>query len=282
VELARALSQLPPEHIDAVLPLAEQIAAIKAVTLEQVKRFHGRFYGAQSASISVVGDFDPAEVEKSLSASYGAWTAQEGYEQALHPFFPTRPEVKVLPTPDRANAWMGAGATAQLLDSSPDYPALLLGVSVLGGGPSGRLWASLREKQGLSYGAFARLQADAKNDTAVLTSSALYAPQNAALVEKALKGELTRWPTITREELEPVRAEVLQTRYQARANDDELVVQLAQLAADGRAMDWEAKLDDALRAVTPEQVNAAVKKYVDPSKLVLVRAGDFKPVRGPK
>jgi zinc protease len=282
VELARALSQLPPEHIDAVLPLPEQLAAIKAVTLEQVKDFYGRFYGTQSASIAVVGDFDPAEVEKTLSASFGGWTAKESYEPALHPFFATRPEVKVLPTPDRINAWMGAGSTAQLLDSSPDYPALLLAVSVLGGGPSGRLWASLREKQGLSYGAFARLQADAQNDTAVLLSSALYAPQNAALVEKALKGELARWPTITREELEPVRAEVLQTRYQARANDDELVVQLAQLAADGRAMDWEAKLDDALRAVTPEQVNAAVKKYVDPSMLVLVKAGDFKAVRAPK
>jgi zinc protease len=282
VELARALQPLPPGHIDAILPLAEQAVALKAVTLEQVKAFHQRFHGARYGAIAVVGDFEPAEVEKALAASLGAWTAPEAYLEAPHAFVATQPTVKVLPTPDKANAWMGAGAAVQLLDTAPDYPALLLAAEVLGGGPSARLFSVLRDRQGLTYGAYAALHAQATRDTAVLTSTVIYAPQNAAAVESGLLGELARWPTITSGELDGLRTELLQQRYQARANDEELAGMLAELASEGRTLAWEASLDAALRGVTADQANAAVRSHIDPARLVLVKAGDFKPVAGPR
>lgn len=282
VELARALLPLPVDHINAVVPLADQVVAAKAVTLEQVKAFYGKFYGVQNASIAVVGDFEAADVEKTLNASLGGFTAKEKYEEALHPFFATKPETRVIATPDKANAWMGAGTSVQMVDSSPDYPALLVAANVLGGGASGRLFVTLREKQGLSYGAYARFRADVKNDTALVMSNIIYAPQNVAAVEKGLTGEFARWSTITRDELEHARTELLQTRYQGRANDNELVMRLVYLSNDDRTMAWEAKFDDALKALTPDQANAAVKKYIDPSKVVLIKAGDFKTVAAPK
>jgi zinc protease len=281
-ELNRALSALPADHINATPTMTDAATELKAVTAEQVKAFYARFYGAQSASIAVVGDVDAAEVEKAVGSSLGAWSSKEKYEKANDPFVATTPAVKVLPTPDKANAWMGAGLSVPLNDQAPDYPALYLAAQVLGGGPSGRLFSTLREKQGLSYGAYGWLSADSKNEHATLMSNVIYAPQNVAAVEKSLTAELARWATITREELEPIRSELLQQRFQGRANDDELVMALTTLSQEGRTLDFDAVLDEAFKKVSVDEVNAAVKKYVDPSKVVLIKAGDFKTVSAPK
>ncbi len=281
-ELSRALNPLPADHINATVSIPEQIAALKAVTPEQVKAFYARFYGAQNAAIAVVGDVDTAQVEQAMAAAFGGWSSKEKYERATDPFVAVKPDVKVLATPDKANAWMGAGTTVQLTDTSPDYPAMVLAAQVLGGGASARLFVTLREKQGLSYGAYAGFDADSKNDRATVTSSVIYAPQNVGAVEKGLTAELNRWNTITKDELEPLRTELLQQRFQGRANDDELVFALAGLAQEGRTMEYEGALDEAFKKVSPEDLNAVVKKYFDPAKLVLVKAGDFKTVSAPK
>jgi zinc protease len=282
LELSRALTPLPDDHVYAVLPIADQLAQARAVTLEQVKAFYARFYGVQAGAISVVGDFDDVAVEKQLGAAFGTWSSKEKFEPAPDPFVASKPEVRTVATPDKPNAWIGSGTTVQLVDTAPDYPAMLLASRVLGGGASARLFAVLREKQGLSYGAYAGLRVDDLNDRAVLMSNVTFAPQNLAAVEKGLQGELERWPTITKDELESMRKEVLDGRLQARASDDSLAGDLARLATQGRTMAWEGALDDALKAVTPEQANAAVKKYVDLSRLVVVKAGDFKVVAAPK
>jgi zinc protease len=103
-----------------------------------------------------------------------------------------------------------------------------------------------------------------------------------AAVEKGLTGELARWATVARDELEPVRSELLQQRFQGRANDDELVMALTALSQDGRTLEFDAALDEAFKKVSVDEVNAAVKKYFDPSKVVLIKAGDFKTVSAPK
>ena len=47
-------------------------------------------------------------------------------------------------------------------------------------------------------------------------------------------------------------------------------------------MQWTEDFEAKVKALTPEQLSAAVKKLVDPKKLVVVKAGDFKAVTAPK
>ena len=44
----------------------------------------------------------------------------------------------------------------------------------------------------------------------------------------------------------------------------------------GRTMAYDATFEKAVGALTPDQVNAAARKYLDPAKISIVRAGDFK------
>jgi zinc protease len=70
---------------------------------------------------------------------------------------------------------------------------------------------------------------------------------------------------------------------QSRASDQELVGILTSRRYANRTMAYDAKFEAAVNALTPDQVNAVVRKYIDPAKLSLARAGDFKgkpPVAG--
>lgn len=47
----------------------------------------------------------------------------------------------------------------------------------------------------------------------------------------------------------------------------------------GKTMEWDAGLEARIQALTPEQINAVMAKYLDPDKMVVVKAGDFAKVR---
>ena len=43
----------------------------------------------------------------------------------------------------------------------------------------------------------------------------------------------------------------------------------------GRTLQWDAELERRIAQLTPKQVQEALRKHVDPSKLTVVKAGDF-------
>ena len=43
-------------------------------------------------------------------------------------------------------------------------------------------------------------------------------------------------------------------------------------------LQWDEQLEARIQALTPEQINAAFRKYIDPAGLTIVKAGDFKKV----
>ena len=42
-----------------------------------------------------------------------------------------------------------------------------------------------------------------------------------------------------------------------------------------RTLMYEAEIEDRVEALTVEQVNAVVRRYIDPAKMTVVKAGDF-------
>jgi zinc protease len=41
-------------------------------------------------------------------------------------------------------------------------------------------------------------------------------------------------------------------------------------------MQFQAELEQEIKQLTPEEVNAALHKYIDPKRLSVITAGDFK------
>jgi zinc protease len=103
-------------------------------------------------------------------------------------------------------------------------------------------------------------------------------PANTPKVETSFKDELSKTlkEPFTAAEVEAAKKAWLQERLVSRAQDGALVGLLATRIRYDRTMEWDKALEAKIAALTPEQINTAMKKFIDPAQLSYVKAGDFK------
>lgn len=276
--MQKHLSPYPKGDIRYVKNFDEEIEAIKGVTLEQVRAFHQSFYGVAQGELAIVGDFDPETTQQQLSSLFLNWKSGKPYARVTRPFKPLDTKAEAFNTPEKANALWLAAIPIQMKDDHPDYPALMFGNYILGQQPlNSRLFARIRGKEGLSYGVGSMFNAGALDDSAMFVAQAICAPENAPKVEASFKDELNKILTegYSAEEVEAAKKAWLQSRTMGRSNDSQLAGRLASLRFLDRTMAWDQQLEDKVAALTPAQIQAAMKKHLDLSKISFFRAGDF-------
>jgi zinc protease len=278
VALSKHLDPYPSDDVRYTASADERMAGIGAVTVDQIKDFYQRFYGAGHAELGVVGDFDPAQVRALVAKLYEGWKTPATFVRVPRPFQDSAKATQVIRTPDKANAIFLAAENLALRDDDPDYPALALGNYLLGGGfISSRLATRVRQKEGLSYSIASQLSASALDRSGSFLVFAISAPQNTDKVEHAVMEELQRAlkDGFTSEEVGSARAGWLQSRAVARAQDGGLAQTLAGDEFLGRTLQWDATLEERVRALTPEDIVAALRRHIDPAKLTIIKGGDF-------
>jgi zinc protease len=275
--LQQKLLPRPKGHPQYTATADEIIAEINAVTQQDLQSFHRTFYTTQHADLSVVGDFDQAEVTAAATRLFGDWKTSEPYVRIARPYIRTDSAYVSIETPDKANAVFVAAQTFSMKDNHPDYPALLFGNFLLGSGSASRLWNRLRQKEGISYGVQSAVQVTPQDTGAVFLAQGILAPQNAQRFEIALREEIDKAikDGFTAEEINAVRAGYLSQRSQARANDAALVNTLLGNRFNNRTMTFDEQLEAKIAALTPAEINAAIRKYIDPKQIVIIRGGDF-------
>lgn len=278
IALQKRLQPRPKGHVMYASAPDEQIADINAVTLDQVKAFHRDFYGATYADLAAIGDFDVAEVTAAATRLFGDWKNPQPFARIVRTHLAVDSSSQAIETPDKANASLSVGQNLEIRDDDPDYPALVLANFMLGAGINSRLFARLRQKEGISYGVGSGVSAQAQDRVGSFNGSAIFAPQN---VDRLLRGfreevEKVRAEGFMQQELDAAKTGYLQGRSQGRANDQELVGTLVARRFVGRTMtSYDEEFEKRVQALTLEQVNAAAKRHLDPAKMVMVRGGDF-------
>jgi zinc protease len=278
VNFRRHLSPYPKGDVRYVLTPDESIEAVKATTLDEVKKFYADFYGANNGELAVVGDFDEKEVSKLAEDLFGGWKSKMPYARLGNTYRDIAAVNKSFETPDKANALFVAGLNLNVRDDDPDYPALVLGNYMLGGGfLNSRLATRIRQKEGLSYGVGSQLQASSLDKAGSFLTFAIYAPQNVARLEAAFKEEIERMlkEGFTAEELKAAKSGWLQSRQVSRAQDNELAGRLSSYLFLNRKLDFDAEFEKKVEALTPEQISAAMRKHIDATKITIIKAGDF-------
>jgi zinc protease len=96
-------------------------------------------------------------------------------------------------------------------------------------------------------------------------------------VEAAFKDELSKIleKGFTSEEVEAAKKGWQQLQQVNRAQESNLVSILSARLLWNRTLAFDAELEKKVMALTPEQLQAAVRKHIDPSQLSYFRAGDF-------
>jgi zinc protease len=278
IELNRHLNPYPTEDPRHVGTPDEQIANLKKVTLDDVKKFHEQFYGASSGEIVVCGQFDPAKIEKLANELFGNWKSAASYVRLSDHYRKVDAIDRKIETPDKQNALFLAGMPLKMTDDDPDFPAMVMADYMFGGSGASRLFKRVRDKEGLSYGIGSQFNAPAKDDGGGFSVYAISAPQNTPKVETSIKDELARTlkEGFNAEELSAAKKAWLDEQLVGRAQDQRLLAELRENERYGRTMKWDEALEAKISALTPDQVNAAFRKYVSPADLSFVKGGDFK------
>ena len=228
--------------------------------------------------MAIVGDFDDVALEKLVDGLFGSWKSPRPYSRLVAVYQDIPVINHSLETPDKANAFFIAGIRLKLRDDDPDYPALVLGNYMLGGGVlNSRLARRLRQKDGLSYGIRSSLNASSFDSIGQFAVNAIYAPQNAARVEAAFKEEATRVlkDGFTLDEVAAAKSGYLQSRLLSRSQDQELASRLVSNLSLHRAFAWDADFELRIAALTPLQIVEAFRRHLDLSRMTIIKAGDF-------
>jgi len=278
----RHLAPYPAGHWNYTPTLDERAAQLRAVTLEEVRRCHADFMGASHSELAVVGDFDPEEIAALAAELFGAWKTPSPYARIPSRYFDAAAIDRVIETPDKANAVYRAGLNLKLRDDDPDFAALVLGNYLLGGSSDSRLWRRIREQDGLSYSVGSWLTAGSRDAAGEFGISAIYAPQNRAKIEAAVRDEISRALAegFAEEEIANAKKGLLKQRQLARNSDASLAGRLRRYLELGRTFQWDVDFEARVAALTPAEVRDALRRRLAMQNLSEIKAGDFTRLAG--
>ena len=277
-EIQRHINPYPKSDPRYIETFDESVASIKSLSLDDVKKFHKDFYGTSSATMSVVGDFDAAEVKSQVTSMFGNWKSSNPYTRIEMKPMAVKTINQSFETPDKPNAFFVGAYNFEFRDDHPDYPAMVLGNYMLGGGfLNSRLATRIRQKDGLSYGVGSQFNAGSLDHVGSFLAYAIYAPENAAKLESAFAEEITKVVTegFTAEEIAAAKSGWSQSRTVNRAQDAGLAGTLNNYLFIDRDLLWDESFEKKVMALTPDQINAAMKKHISLDKINIIKAGDF-------
>jgi zinc protease len=276
--LTRHLSPFAKGDIQYAPTREEQLSDLQKVVLDDARRFHDQFYGANYGVFAVVGPIEPGEIQKIAAALFGTWNTGKAYKPLVVPFKKVPAINEKIETPDKANAQFLAGERFQMSQNDPDYAAIVLASYLFGEPITSRISDRIRNREGLSYGANARLTVPAEGDSAMLYGTVSLNPGVGPRVEASFLDELKNVyeKGFTAAEVDAAKKAYLDSRMIGRSTDAALLNLIATHEQLNRPLTWDADLESKIQALTVDQVNAAFRKHIDPNAVSIVKAGDFK------
>ena len=254
-------------------------ASLQAMRREDLRRFHAARWRPQGATLVVVGDVTAADLRPRLERALAGWKGA-----APPPLGPTTPR----PAATRTVVIPKGGAAPQsyvlmglpgLPRASPDYAAAEVTFQVLGGGMASRLFRELREKEGYTYGIYARSEERKLGGTSVVVGSVRAEVTGLALAAILRQLEDLRTRPVPEAELSVARNAILLSLPSEFALSSGVAGKVAEEVIYGLPEGYWDRLEDEVRAVTPEDVQRIAQRYLDPERLLTVLVGDPAAVR---
>jgi zinc protease len=277
--LNRHLNPYPKDSLFYVPTIQESIERLDVVTRDQVARMYSEQLGAQAGELVIIGDFDADAAVKQMSGFLDDWKAQVPYRRVAKKADTKTPggHLEIL-TPEKESAVIRGGYLFPMKDTAPDYPALQIGNYIMGNsGLNSRIFGTLRNVEGLSYGAGSSVAVDPRDQYAALTLVAEVNPTGIKKADKVIRDVLAKLlkEGVTEAEVTEAIKGLLGDRKVGRSSDSGLAGQMRSGLELGRTMAFAADLEKRIAAVTVADVNQALRAYVTPSRLFIVHAGDF-------
>jgi zinc protease len=258
-------------------------ASVKAITRDDVVAFQKAYFQPGRAIITVVGDTTPAKAKAAVEKGLAAWTKAGDKPSFDYPKLPELQPAKIylVDKPGAAQSVFNIGLPGPPRNT-PDYFALQVLNTILGGQFQSRLNANIREQKGYSYGVNS-VFSYGKGPGAFRAGGSIFSGKtDAALVEfmKELKGIVGEKP-ITDEEIKTAKDALIQGLPQRFASVSAISNAITSLVVQGLPDDYYQTYARNVSAVTKEDLLRVAKQYIDLNHLAIVIVGDRASVEGP-
>ena len=271
----------PPGH-PYHAPADGDSVSTAALDSANVRRFFVGAFVPSRATFVVVGDIAGPEMRALLLARFGAW-ARTGAPLPLPPVTaqPVANADRKLYLVDKP----GAAQSVILLGEpgvdrlSPDYPALVVMNTILGGSFSSRLNSNLRETKGYTYGIGSGFRWAPIPGPFVVSSSVRTNVTDSSLVEILREIATIRDSTVPAKELARAKAYVALAIPGEFETNAEIAGQLVTLGAFGLPLSSVSAFVAKVGSVTAADVQRVARRYIAPDRFTVVVVGDLAKIR---
>ena len=264
-------------------PGSGTIASVEAITRDDITSFYDRFYRPNNAVLIVVGDVTTAQILPKLEQALASWSAKPVPAEAAA--VPARPADKPMavylvdkPNAQQSEVRIGHAGAARTVD--PDYYALQVCMTALGGQFTSRVNLNLREKHGFTYGARSGITYRRGAGPFGAGAGVFTAKTDSSLVEflnelKDIRG--TR--PLTPEETDAARNAIIRGYPRRFETIDATIGVLSELALYGLPDSEIGNFLSQVGRVKSEDVTRVASKYLSPEHFAVVVVGDLAKVR---
>jgi len=248
----------------------------ESLTRDDVLAFWKSWYRPNNATLVIVGDLSVADAEALARRAFGSWT------RSALPTLAAKPKpanaggkattIYIVDKPKAAQSSFRLGGIG-VARSTPDYYPLMVVNTALGGSFTSRLNNTLREKKGYTYGAGSSFTMRKEAGPFRANAEVVSAKTDSALIEFMREMKAIRDP-LPADELAKAKR-YLQLGYAENfESTGDIAAQLSQLIPYGLPLSTLSAFNAGIGAVTVQSAQRVANKYLDPSKLTIVIAGD--------
>ncbi|ABF43406.1 peptidase M16-like protein [Candidatus Koribacter versatilis Ellin345] len=247
--------------------------SLKSTTSDDLTNFWKSHYTPANSALIFSGDITEAKARELAKKYFGAWTAKGSATEPPKTVTAQSRKIVLVDQPGAPQSVIlayGVGVPR----SNPDYPAITVMNTMLGGLFSSRINMNLREKNGFTYGAFSAFSwrrgagpffagSQVRTDVTAPAARELFAE---------LDGIRTR--PLTADELKMSKDSVIRSLpgdFETRAA---VAAGVGNIWTYSLPLDYYRQIEGKIEAVTAEDTSRVAKQYVQPDKLLLVTIGD--------
>ncbi len=254
-----------------VSPNEEQVAAYKREDLLAVYR---EFYTPGNALLLLVGDFDSTEMLETTGKVFGAWTGKKPETRADAAVSnPRGRRVYLVHVPGAVQTQILAGCHA-ITRKHPDWLKLGLTNSLYGGAFNSRLVMNIREDKGYTYSPRSGVSALRQHGYFSVSAAVRNDVVAASLTEIFYEMDKLRSLPVPEPELADAQNYLTGVFSMGLATQDGLLSQFSTVALNELPDDYLETYRQKIRALTPEDLLATTRKYLDSANMQIVVVGD--------
>jgi zinc protease len=263
-------------------PLGGDSAGTARLDSALVRHFWLRTYRPSRAQMIVSGDITAAEAKKLVAHAFRNWrdaadTKHDGNQSVPAPAS-SETKVYLVDKPGAAQSVIAIGQPG-VERKNPDYFALQVMNTVLGGSFSSRLNQNLRETKGYTYGAFSGFVYRPVPGPFTATAAVRSEVTDSSLIQFFRELRSIRDSVVTDTELRRAKSYIALGLPRDLETPEQLAKAVQTLILFDLPLDYYGQYVTRIMSVTTEDVQRVARKYIDPEHLSVLVVGDEQKIR---